>query len=210
MKNILCFGDSLTWGYDPVTTSRYAYEDRWCTIMQKNLGPDYRVIEEGLNGRTTVFEDPFFANRKGSLVLPILLESHAPLDLVILLIGSNDLKPFINGTAKAAAFGNMQLIRQISTSQANFGIGSPKILLLAPPHIGTLSGLMQVAFEGREEESKQFSEHYKTVADFCNISFLDTSLFLQAHPSDGLHLGKEGNVILANEVTNMVKQILTE
>lgn len=105
MKNILCFGDSLTWGFKPEDFTRYPIEQRWTGILQKELGSKFHIIEEGLNGRNTIFEDPYLPGRNSENVLPIILESHAPLDLVIILLGTNDIKTYIKGDAKAAALG---------------------------------------------------------------------------------------------------------
>ena len=100
MKTILCFGDSLTWGYDPVGPGRHAHDVRWPSVLEAELGGKARVIAEGLNGRTTVFDDfAAGADRNGARVLPTLLTSHAPLDLVIIMLGTNDMKPFICGHA---------------------------------------------------------------------------------------------------------------
>ena len=88
----MCFGDSNTWGYDPATRTRHAYEDRWTSVLQSSLGDDYRIVAEGLNGRTATFDDPVEGDRNGRRHLHILLDSHAPLDLVIVMLGTNDLK----------------------------------------------------------------------------------------------------------------------
>ncbi|MGA2640810.1 MAG: GDSL-type esterase/lipase family protein, partial [Spirochaetia bacterium] len=92
MREILCFGDSNTWGYDPVTQGRFPGDVRWTGVLQAALGPGFRVIEEGLNGRTTVWEDPVEGDKMGKRHLPPCLESQAPLDLVVLMLGTNDTK----------------------------------------------------------------------------------------------------------------------
>ena len=99
MKNILCFGDSNTWGYEPLVARRYPADVRWPGVLQNSLGSDYRVIEEGLNGRTTFINEDERPLRSGSDVLPIILESHRPLNLVVVMLGTNDLKlelPLLN------------------------------------------------------------------------------------------------------------------
>ena len=106
LKNILCFGDSNTWGYAPVTGERYPGHVRWTGVLQSCLGDDYFVIEEGLNGRTTVHNEPLRPHRNGASLLPVLLESHSPLDLVIVMLGTNDLKACFRQSAleKSRAF----------------------------------------------------------------------------------------------------------
>ena len=93
-KTVLCYGDSLTWGYSAETVGRHAYEDRWPSVLQKALGDRVRVIPEGLNGRTTAFDDHLAdCDRNGARILPTILQSHNPLDLVIIMLGTNDMKP---------------------------------------------------------------------------------------------------------------------
>jgi lysophospholipase L1-like esterase len=102
MKTVLCYGDSLTWGYDPEGPGRHAHADRWPSVLQAALGPDVTVIAEGLNGRTSAFDDHLgSADRNGARLLPTVLTTHSPLDLVILFLGANDMKPWVAGRAIA-------------------------------------------------------------------------------------------------------------
>ena len=208
MKTILCFGDSLTWGFNPETMSRYPYESRWTGILQKVLGTQYHVIEEGLNSRTTSCDDPFVPNRNGSDILPVLLESHTPIDLVVILLGTNDLKSYNYGSARRAALGCVKLIKSVLTSLASPDNAAPKILLLSPPRLGDLSPFMDTVYAGMEHESTLFSEHYCRAADFYDVHFLDTASFLTPSPVDGVHLDAENNKRLAKEVASKVSEIL--
>ena len=111
MKTILCYGDSLTWGYNAEGPSRHAYEDRWPSVLQADLGAAVHVIPEGLNGRTTAFDDHLAgADRNGARILPTILVTHAPLDLVIIMLGANDMKPWIHGNPVAAKHGMQRLV----------------------------------------------------------------------------------------------------
>ena len=92
MKNILCFGDSNTYGYKPDKTGRYPWGVRWTSILTERLGKEYNVVEEGLCGRTTIFDDPLRSGRNGSESFPAILETHRPLDLIIIMLGTNDCK----------------------------------------------------------------------------------------------------------------------
>ena len=92
LKEVLCYGDSNTWGYNPITKERYEKDERWTGVLQNALGNDYHVIEEGLNGRTTVWDDPIEGFKNGKTYLIPCLETHKPLDLVIIMLGTNDLK----------------------------------------------------------------------------------------------------------------------
>jgi len=91
-KRILCFGDSNTWGWNPIDKQRYSKNERWPGVVAKFLGEGFEIIEEGLNGRTTVWDDPVEGNKNGKEHLPIMLETHRPIDLLILMLGTNDLK----------------------------------------------------------------------------------------------------------------------
>jgi lysophospholipase L1-like esterase len=91
-KSVLCFGDSITWGYVPLTAGRLLRAERWPGILQKSLGESYYVIKEGLNGRASVFDEPFRDGRNARTTLLAVLESHAPLDLLIIMLGTNDLR----------------------------------------------------------------------------------------------------------------------
>ena len=116
-KSVLCFGDSNTWGYIPLTAGRLLRSERWPGILQKSLGDSYYVIEEGLNGRATVFDEPFRDGRNARTTLLAVLESHAPLDLLIIMLGTNDLKHHLNVSAHESARGINALL-QIATNSA--------------------------------------------------------------------------------------------
>lgn len=208
MKHIMCFGDSLTWGFNVATMNRFEYTERWTGILQKSLGVDYRIIEEGLNGRTTVFDDPFSENKNGSRALPMLLETHAPLDLVIIMLGTNDLQPFRGVTYKEAARGYRTLISIIQKSLAGVNNGIPQILLLSPPLMKVNSDhIMALSFEGSENHSQKLAAAYQQVANFNNTHFLDTAQFVETDPIDGVHLDLKGNQLLAKALHQKILEI---
>ena len=136
MKTVLAYGDSLTWGYDPVSLGRHAYEDRWTSVLQKALGHGVRVIAEGLNGRTTAYDDHLGdCERNGVKLLPTILATHKPIDLVIIMLGTNDLKRGIQGTAIGATSGAKRLVKQVQKHDWGFEFEEPEILIVAPPPI---------------------------------------------------------------------------
>jgi lysophospholipase L1-like esterase len=136
MKTILCYGDSLTWGHDVVRQTRHAFEDRWPNIVQAELGSQVHVISEGLGGRTTAFDDYLLAaDLNGARSLPVVLSSHSPLDLVVVMLGTNDMKPWVNGAALGSARGMKRLTEIIRTHPYPLGGPVPKVLLVSPPHI---------------------------------------------------------------------------
>ncbi len=210
MKNILCFGDSLTWGFNPITFSRFEYGDRWTGILQEHLGRDYRVIEEGLNSRTIISEDGFTPYQEfgvGLKILPMLLDSHAPLDLVILMLGTNDLQPHRQINAKLAARGCGDCIMQILKSAAGPQLTIPKVLLMSPPIFKQPKGYMQVSFSDDISESKQLAYYYELTANTFGTEFLDTAQHVETSEVDGIHLDKEANKVLAKAITNKVREI---
>ena len=209
MKTILCFGDSITWGYNPKNASRYEFTERWPGFLQAALGNDYKIIEAALNGRTTVFDDPFNAGRNGSMVFPISLESNLPVDLVTILLGTNDIKAYISGSAAEAAAGCATLIRQVLTSCAGINGAAPKVLLLSPPLITKPVDFMDTIFDHNTvTQAKQFALHYQRVAKLYNIAFLDTATIVTASTADGIHLDVHENEKLGTAVAQQIKKIL--
>lgn len=208
MKTVLCFGDSLTWGYIPGTHGRYPFEQRWTGVLQKELGSSYRVIEEGLNGRTTMFDDPFTPHRNGSHALPMLLETHAPIDLLILLLGTNDLKTYRRNTAREAAMGCGGLITLALKSVSGPGGKAPQVLLLSPPPIAHPKEWMETLFEGSEPNSHSFSTHYRRAAERYQVYFLDIAPLVKPSKSDGIHLEVSENRHLGEKIAEKVKEIL--
>lgn len=140
MYTIMCYGDSLTWGYVPGTGERFPFERRWTGLLQKNLGKKFRIIEESLNGRTTVWEDAFLPDRDGRKMLRPLLESHSPIDLIIIMLGTNDMQPYRNCRASESARGCKSLIEVVQKSRSGPNGTIPEILLVAPPPLGYLKG----------------------------------------------------------------------
>jgi len=208
MKHILCFGDSLTWGYNPVTSTRYAYEERWTGMLQKILGSDYRIIEEGLNGRTTAFDDPILPYKNGNAILPMLLDTHAPLDLIVIMLGTNDMQTYYQLTAKESARGYAVMLLNIMKSAAGPEGSTPKTLLLAPPWIQAQDKhLMGIFFPVDVNDSQKFAQYYQQVANANNVNFLDTAAFLQTCSADGVHLDLAGNAILAKHLAPKIKEI---
>lgn len=133
MKQILCFGDSNTYGLIPGTTNqRYGWGTRWTSILDDKVRTKgYRVIEEGLCGRTTVFDDPFCTERRGTEMLPAILESHRPVDTIVLMLGTNDCKSVYSATPEVIGQGIEQLLDQINTVNPD-----AKILLVSPIYLG--------------------------------------------------------------------------
>lgn len=208
MKTVLCYGDSNTWGYIPGKGERYSREDRWTGVLKRELGGEYEIIEEGLNGRTTVWEDPIEGGyRNGREYLIPCLQSHQPVDLIIIMLGTNDLKKRFSLSAFDIANGVGVLVDTALKSNAGPGGGAPKILLMAPPPLGRLTEFAD-EFEGAEEKSKKLSYHYRRVADEYGCNFFDTSRVIVSSDIDGIHFEVSEHKKLGKAVAEIVKKIL--
>ena len=200
-RTVLCFGDSNTHGTPPVlalgASYRYDRQTRWPALMAAHLGNNWHVIEEGHPGRTTVHDDPIEgAHRNGITVLPSMLESHKPLDLVILMLGTNDLKGRFSVNPTDIALSLERLIGVIRS----FGCGpngtAPGILLVAPPPIVEVGCLAEM-FEGGQAKSHGLSAAIAAAAARANVAFLDAGAHIAVSPIDGIHYDKEAHRTLA-------------
>jgi len=206
MKTILAYGDSLTYGSDPVIPDcRHAYEDRWPTRLEAGLGGTARVIAEGLGGRSTAFDDhTTSADRNGARILPTLIHSHAPLDAVIIMLGTNDMKSFICGSAVGAARG-MKRLGEIVRTEAP----AVRLLLVSPPHCTEATGpVIDPRFGQTIAESRLLAAHYARVADELGCRFFDAATVAQADPADGVHLDPANTRAIGDALAPIVKDML--
>ncbi len=208
LKNILCFGDSNTWGYAPVTGERYPGHVRWTGVLQSCLGDDYLVIEEGLNGRTTVHNESLRPHRNGAFLLPVLLESHSPLDLVIVMLGTNDLKACFRQSALEISQGAKKVCQEVIECEF-LSPGSTEILLISPSHVDELPAEDHQEFDGAMEKSRAFSAHYKEVADELGIHFFDAAQVVRTSVLDGVHWDADQHSVFGKELANFVEEIWT-
>lgn len=208
MKTILCYGDSNTWGHHAPLGNRFDEATRWGSRLRTLLGEDYRVIEEGQRGRTTVWDDPVENRMAGLSYLWPCLDSHAPIDLVVIMLGTNDCKPYFGLHPQNIADGAGRLVDMIQ--KCNFGPGdtAPKVLLIAPIRITPSSFYPHLFGEREAEKSQGFPAAYKAVAERYGCAFLDASELAQPDPADGVHLTAEGHAALAQAVAEKVKEIL--
>jgi len=210
MKTILCYGDSLTWGYNADGVGRHAREDRWPNVLQRALGDGAEVIAEGLNGRTTAFDDPTDgADRNGARVLPAVLSTHAPLDLVIVLLGTNDMKGWVHGQAIAAREGMERIIDVVRGHAYPLGVGAPEILIVAPPPL-TETGDPRFAamFGSGIEQSKMLASFYSDLADEMECGFFDAGSVAAATPLDGVHLDAASTRAVGRGLEPIVRMML--
>ena len=207
MKTILCYGDSNTWGYNPATAERFSRDERWTGVLRNELGDGYLIMEEGLNGRTTVWDDPIEGYKNGKEYLIPCLETHKPLDLVIIMLGTNDLKVRFSVSAFDIANGAGVLVGIVQKSETGRNNGSPKVLLMAPPPVSKLTDFAEM-FEGAEAKSRKFSQHYRRVAEEYGCEFLDTSEVIVSSELDGIHFETNEHQKLGKAVAAAVRQIL--
>ena len=211
MKTILCYGDSLTWGSDAETGGRHARQDRWPVVLQAALGDDAQVIAEGLRGRTTAFDEHLAdCDRNGARILPTVLYTHAPVDLVILLLGTNDMKPAIAGTAVAAMQGMRRLVSLIELNALRDGSAEPPaILIVAPPPLcETANHEYSAMFAGGIEQSKMLASLYADLADETGCGFYDAGSVAQTSPVDGVHLDAANTRAIGKGLESVVRMML--
>ena len=207
MKNILCFGDSNTFGTNP-EGGRHGREVRWPGRLQKLLGDDWYVIEEGMGGRTTVWDDPLEPNRRGIAALPIALTSHRPLDLVISSLGTNDCKAFFHASPKVIARGAEALCKLV----LNFDYGPwaqvPRILLVSPIYIGDrIETSPYVSFDSESpEKSRCLGPLYEEIARQYGCLFLDGAKVAGPSELDQLHMDGENHRAMADAIYEIIKR----
>ena len=205
---ILCYGDSNTWGYMPVVAQRYPRPIRWTGVMAEQLGSRFHIIEEGQNGRTTVWDDPLEGDKNGLRYLPACLDSHKPLDMVILMLGTNDLKARFSLTALDIALGVDRLVQVIQ----KFGCGvdgqAPAILLAAPPPINPQDDWGAEMFRGGQEKSLHLARRYAEMAEKSGCEFFDVSQFIAVDPADGVHYSESSHRLLGQAMAERVLSIV--
>lgn len=215
MKRILCYGDSNTYGADgrryrsEGISLRYDEQTRWTELLKQNLGTEYLVSEEGFNGRTTVFDDPMESGRNGFAYLDVIFGSHQPLDIIILMLGTNDTKPRFSASSQDISRGMQRIILRLKELIHSSINPQTKILLLAPPHIEKCeTGEYLYEFdENSSMKSHELAKQYYLLAKNYDCLFADTSIWVSPDPTDGVHLGPEGHRIFAKKLTELVQSI---
>lgn len=207
MKTILCYGDSNTYGYNPTTGLRYPSNIRWTGRLAQLLGDEYVVIEEGCNGRTTVYDDPLEGWKNGLDYLRPCLNSHKPVDIVIMMLGSNDLKDVFHASAQEIAAGAETLVRVIQEFTLEKQGYTAEVILVSPPEIG--ANIHRSPFNTSFKadaifRSKEFSKYYKEVAVRCGCTFFDAAEWIQSSDEDSLHLTPGAHSMLAGKLRDVV------
>ena len=210
-KRILCYGDSNTWGY-MVTGGRFPEDVRWPMRLQMLLGDGYTVIEEGFNGRTTVFDDPVEGGHKSGLTyLPPCVMSHSPLDLIIIMLGSNDLKKRFGMTAFTIGGGVTALIKAARTYAMNAEGVPPKILIVSPPPVA--ENIMETRHapifgEDSIAVSRELPHELRRVSKLMRCEFMDAAPYCEISTADAVHLTREGHLRLAEAMREKVLSLI--
>jgi lysophospholipase L1-like esterase len=207
VKTVLCYGDSNTYGADPAGGPRFGPDVRWTGVLARALGDGYRVIEEGLNGRTTRWDDAIEPGRNGLTTLRPILESHNPIDLVTVMLGTNDLKARfgLNASDIAQSAGDLGATARLFARDA---AGNPAtVLLMAPPPVATL-GELDLMFAGALEKSRLFGEYYRRAAGWYGLEFFDAGGVIASSEQDGIHFDPDQHDKLGQALAGRIRGLI--
>jgi lysophospholipase L1-like esterase len=213
MQQILVYADSLSWGIVPNTRQRLPFEHRWPGVLELSLlsaGEKVRVIEDCLNGRRTVWEDPFKSGRNGLVGLAQRIESCSPLALVILMLGTNDFQSMHDHNVWHSSQGIAALISAIRAAPVEPGMPMPRILVVAPPAIGNPSGSSAPKFAGGQRKSIGLADAYRTVCADAGCDFFDAGSVVSSSKVDGVHLDLDQHLVLGKALAELVKVLLNK
>jgi lysophospholipase L1-like esterase len=204
-RTVLCFGDSNTYGSLPGESGgRFGSEVRWPGVLARELGPGWHVVEEGLPGRTTVFEDPVSPHRRGADYLPPCLVSHAPLDAIVIFLGTNDLKARFAASSGDIAEGIGVLAQAALASGCGPRGEAPYVLLLGLPRLG---GVLTPEFEGAEEKAESLPDDLAEQAAAVGVDLLDLAAVTAYSASDGIHLDAGGHEAIGVAVAQRLRRM---
>jgi len=209
---VVCFGDSLTWGFNPVDKSRYGHDIRWTRLLQKVLGPDFYVVEAGVNGRTTVFEDPVKGDKNGLKHLETVRKTHMPVDILVLMLGTNDLQARFGMNAETIAIAMGRLLDFARRPTDDVEGRAPKVLLMAPPPLASMDGTPFAAqfSEQSVAESHRLAACYRQKAAEYGAAFFDTGSVMSASAVDAIHFDAEPQADLAKAVAAEVRKLIAD
>lgn len=212
MPVVMCFGDSNTHGTMPMRDfddrRRFGRFERWPGVLAQELGPDYYVIEEGNGGRLSVHDDPIDgAHRSGFRILPALLESHRPLDLLIIMLGTNDCQARFHQSGRDAARGVEKLVRLALQSDCGPDGGAPKVLVVAPVPVEE-TGFFAETFAGGAAKSRALTTHLRDFAARLGVEFFDAGTCAEVDPVEGVHLSLEAHRAIGTGLAACVKDVI--
>lgn len=203
-KTVLCYGDSNTWGENPMTGERHPRSVRWAGVLQQLLGNDYEVISEGLCGRTFVATDPSKVHRTGITHLVSILESAYPVDYLVVMLGTNDVKTTYNLSAEQIA-GHLEETIKLVTSNIDDGEVMPKIIIICPPPvIMPDSGNLDPRMINAASIFEKLPDLYRQVAEKYGCEYLNAGDYISSSKVDGYHLDADAHSLLAEKIKEKV------
>ncbi|KVD34104.1 SGNH/GDSL hydrolase family protein [Burkholderia ubonensis] len=210
-KTVLCYGDSNTHGTRPMTRpgvlERFDRDDRWTGVLAQALGAGWRVVEEGLPARTTVHDDPIEGRHKNGLsYLRPCLESHLPVDVVVLMLGTNDLKARFSVTPADIAVSAGVLLAELEACRAGPAGTTPQVVLMAPAPIVEVGFLGEI-FAGGAAKSRQLASLYARIARDAGAHFLDVGEIVEVSPVDGVHFSADHHRVLGRKLAAFLQQL---
>lgn len=206
---ILCYGDSNTWGWVPnkLGAERFDEHTRWPGVLRDILGDEYTIAEEGLGARTASIDEPrqdIFPLRNGLQMLPVTLEIHAPVDIVILMLGTADLKPLFSVSPESVRDGIRQNIEVIRHFKEINGKTPRHIILVAPPILDDTAPLASKIFTNSREKSEALIPLYEALAKDMGCIFVDSNLHAAVDPAEGIHLAADSHKKLGKALADVV------
>jgi lysophospholipase L1-like esterase len=211
VKNILCYGDSNTWGWVPSSMGlkRYSFDNRWPGILQNLLGDGYKVFEEGLGARTTMFDDPRidFPLRNGAETLPNILESNLPLNFVIIMLGTTDTKEMLNLNVEDITNGMKKLIKIVKNMKILKNCSPAKILIIVPPIVLEEADFASKLFKGATAKTQELVKSYENLAKEENVYYLNPTNEIKVDKIEGVHMDNTNHEKLAKLIANKLLEI---
>ena len=210
-KHILVYSDSLTWGIVPGTRRRLPFDSRWPGVMSNGLnagGERIRVTEDCLNGRRTVFDDPYKPGRNALAGIQNVIEAQSPLDLLILMLGTNDFQSMHSHTPWHSATGLAAVVNAVRTTPIEPGMSVPPILLVAPPQLDHPRGPIGPKFAGGDTASRGLAEAIRQVSEDTGCAFFDANSVTTSSTVDGVHLDADQHETLGRALTLVVADLM--
>ena len=211
MQHILVYSDSLSWGIIPTTRKRLAFEQRWPGVMEIALdggGRKVRVVEDCLNGRRTVWDDPFKPGRNGLVGLAQRVEIYSPLELIVLMLGTNDFQSMHDYNAWHSSQGIGALVSAVRNAPIEPGMPVPAVLVVAPPPIRVPKGPIAPKFEGGDKKCVGLAAAYQQICIEINCHFFDAGSVTTSSNVDGIHLDAEQHAVLGRALSEVVATLL--
>jgi len=212
-KQILIYGDSNTFGYCADNGFRYNERTRWTGICQMLLGEKYHIIEEGLNGRTTVHDVPLMEFKNGLSYIEPCIRTNLPLDLICVKLGSNDLAANLEPAPEKIAANAVRVLKKAQEVAEMLYPHHPcKFALMAPMEVNEymMDGPFAFDYEGMKtiEISRKLSAAYEKAAKENGFLFFDSPKYAQCGKVDGVHLDIENHKKMAYAVSDWIKDVL--